>query len=132
METKENSNMSSLVGKVVCVRWVKPYAEAHNHVAIGQVTAETPHYISLYGKAYHIGKHRGCPKAKLVLNKKIGGILEGDKRIRHIPWSRIELISEHPADTDWDVDAVLNEDGSCHLQNKNKTVVTRAQDGDIH
>ncbi|MEI7947407.1 MAG: hypothetical protein WCJ02_11955 [bacterium] len=127
----QNANMNSLVGKVVCVRWLKPYAEAHNHVAIGQVSAETPHYVSLYCKVYHIGKHRGCPRAKLVPNKSIGGILEGDKRLRHIPWSRIELICEHPSDTDWNVDAWVSEDGSCILQNSYKTVVTRAQDGDL-
>jgi hypothetical protein len=128
---EENTSMSSLVGKIVCVRWVKPYAEAHNHVAVGQVTAETPHYISLFCKAYHIGKHRGCPKTKLIPNKKIGGILEGEKRVRHIPWSRIELISEHPKDTDWDVEAWITDDGACVLNNKHRTVVTRTQDGDI-
>jgi hypothetical protein len=128
---EQNTSTKSLVGKVVCVRWVKPYAEAHNHVAFGKVLAETPYYITLYCKTYHVGKHRGCPRAKLIPNKSIGGILEGDKRIRHIPWSRIELIGEHPGDTDWDVDAWIAEDGACILQNMYKTVVTRAQDGDL-
>jgi hypothetical protein len=126
-----NPSTNSLVGKIVCLRWIKPYVEAHNHVAVGVVTEEAPHYISLYCKTYHVGKHRGCPQAVLVPNKSVGGIIEGDKRVRHIPWSRIELIGEYPTDTEWDVPAWIQEDGSCVLQNKYRTVVTRAQDGDL-
>ena len=123
--------VNTLVGKVVCVRWVKPYSEAHNHVVVGDVVAESENYISLYCKAYHIAKHRGCPRAKLIPNKSVGGILEGDKRVRHIPWSRIEVISEHPTDTNWEVHAWVDQDGSCVLENRYLTIITRAQDGDL-
>lgn len=117
-----------LTGKVVQIRWVKPYAEAHNHVAVGGVLEETPHYIALLCKTYHFGSHVGCPTARLVSHKYIGGIVEGEKAVRCVPWSRIEVIKELPGDIKWEVDAQVYEDGSCLLLNKHKTVITRAND----
>lgn len=117
-----------LTGKVVRIRWVKPYAEAHNHVAIGDVIGETPSYIVLLCKTYHFGNNIGSQKARLVPHKYVGGIVEGEKATRSIPWSRIEVINELPEDTDWDVQAQVGEDGACGLLNKHKTVITRARD----
>lgn len=117
-----------LTGKVVRIRWVKSYPEAHNHVAIGDVLDETPHYLSLLCKSYHFGRNIGGRKARLVPHKCVGGIVEGEKAIRYVPWSRIEVINELPEDTDWDAEAQVDENGSCVLTNKYKTIITRVQD----
>lgn len=117
-----------LTGKVVRIRWVKPYAEAHNHVAIGAVIGETPSYLVMLCKTYHFGSNIGSQKARLVPHKYVGGIVEGEKATRCIPWLRIEVIHELPDGTDWDVQAQVNETGSCVLLNKHRTVITRPRD----
>jgi len=115
-----------LSGKVVRIRWVKMYPAAHNHVAIGDVLFETPYYLTLLCKTYHFGHGVGTKKALLVPNSCVGGIVEGEKAIRSVPWSQIEVINELPSDTDWNVRALVEESGLCMLQNRHKTVVTRA------
>ena len=115
-----------LSGKVVRIRWVKMYASAHSHVAIGDVLVETPLYLTLLCKTYHFGHGVGTKKAVLMPNACVGGIVEGEKAVRSIPWSQIEVINELPADTNWDVKAVVEESGLCVLANAHKTVVTRA------
>jgi chemotaxis signal transduction protein len=102
------------------------YASAHSHVAIGDVLAETPLYLTLLCKTYHFGHGVGTKKAVLVPNACVGGIVEGEKGVRSIPWSQIEVINELPADTDWDVRALVEESGVCLLLNAHKTVVTRS------
>ena len=116
-----------LTGKVVRIRWVKSYAEAHNHVAIGNVIKETPHYLTLLCKSYHFGKNIGGIKAHLIPHKCVNGVVEGKKAARSIPWTQIEVITELPSSTDWDVPALAYEDGSCMLLNKQNTVITRAR-----
>ena len=115
-----------LSGKVVRIRWVKMYPSAHNHVAIGDVLLETPYYLTLLCKTYHFGHGVGTKKAFLVPNTYVGGIVEGEKAIRSVPWAQIEVINELPADTDWNVRALVEESGLCVLQNEQKTVVSRA------
>ena len=115
-----------LAGKVVRIRWVKYYATAHNHVAVGDVIHETPHYLTLLCKTYHFGHGVGTKKACLVPNCNVGGIVEGEKAVRTIPWCQIEVINELPAETDWDVKAWVEESGLCVLENAQKTVITRA------
>ncbi|MFA5204979.1 MAG: hypothetical protein WC708_11315 [Lentisphaeria bacterium] len=115
-----------LSGKVVRIRWVKMYPSAHNHVAIGNVLQETPYYLTLLCKTYHFGHGAGTRKAFLAPNTYVGGIVEGEKAIRSIPWSQIEVINELPAETDWNVRALVEESGLCTLVNAHKTVITRA------
>lgn len=117
-----------LTGKIVRIRWVKPYPEAHNHIAIGDVLDETPNYLTLFCRTYHFGNNVGGRKARLVPLKFVGGIVEGEKAVRSVPWSRIEVINELPETTDWNAPAQVDEDGLCTLINKHKTVITRAQD----
>lgn len=116
-----------LTGKIVRLRWVKPYQEAHNHVAIGEVLCETPCYLMLHCKTYHFGSAVGGGHARLVQNSFVGGIVEGEKAIRSVPWPRIEVINELPPGTEWDVEAHVDEAGLCVLANSHKTVVTRAR-----
>ena len=118
-----------LAGKIVRVRWVKPYSDAHNHVALGKVLSETLHYLVLNCRTYHFGSNIGGQKACLVPHRYVGGIAEGEKSIRCIPWSRIEVIHALPDGTNWDAQAEINEDGTCFLINGHKTVVAQARDG---
>jgi len=115
-----------LSGKVVRVRWVKMYPSAHNHVAIGDVLQETPYYLTLLCKTYHFGHGSGTQRAFLVPNVCVGGIVGGEKAIRSIPWSQIEVINELPPETDWDVRALVEDTGLCLLENEQKTIITRA------
>jgi len=117
-----------LTGKIVRVRWVKPYQEAHNHVAIGEVIEETDHYLALRCKTYHFGGSVGGRRARLAADRYVAGIAEGEKAVRSIPWSRIEVINELPSDTEWDVEAQVHESGLCVLLNARRTVVTRIGD----
>jgi hypothetical protein len=117
-----------LTGKVVRIRWVKPYQEAHNHVAVGEVLCETPHYLMLHCKTYHFGSSVGGGRVRLVPDSCVGGIVEGEIAVRSVPWSRIEVINELPSDTKWDVEAHIDEAGLCVLANKHKTIITRARD----
>ena len=114
-----------LQGKVVKVRWVKTYPTAHNHVAVGEVLRETPQYLALFCKTYHFGNNIGGRKARLRQGEYVGGVIEGEKSVRIIPWSRIEVINELPAETHWDAEAYVDQTGLCYLANKHKTVITR-------
>lgn len=115
-----------LTGKVVRVRWVKMYPSAHTHVAIGDVVDEGDRYLTLLCKTYHFGPGVGAQRAVLVPNLCVGGVVEGEKAVRSIPWAQTEVINELPAQTDWDVPARVEESGLCVLDNAQKTVVTRA------
>ena len=114
-----------LEGRVVKVRWVKSYPTAHNHVAIGNVLHETPEYLVLLCKTYHFGNNVGGRKTTLRKGETVGGINEGAKSVRIIPWGRIEVINELPADTNWDSVAHIDQSGLCFLFNEHKTVITR-------
>ncbi len=116
-----------LTGKIVRVRWVKPYQEAHNHVAIGEVQGETPSYLLICCKTYHFGSAVGSGTVRLVSDRFVGGVVEGDRCVRAVPWSRIEVIHELPADTLWDVEALTDEAGCCWLNNKHKTAIAGRQ-----
>ena len=117
-----------LKNKIVKVRWVKPYATAHNHVAIGAVIAETNNYLVLRCKTYHFGDHVGGKKMKLHSEKYVSGIMEGAPVTRIVPWHRIEIIHELPSSTDWNCDAFVDESGFCWLNNEHRTVITRASE----
>lgn len=78
--------------KVVKVRWVKPYEGAQNHICIGEVLEETPHYLKILGRTYHFRKPQGHLKA----------VQYSATKVRWIPWSRIEVVTELPAGTDWE------------------------------
>ncbi len=77
--------------KVVKVRWVKPYEEAQNHVCIGQVLEETPTCLKVLGRTYHFRRPPGGGKS----------VTYSAAKVRWIPWSRVEVVTELPPDTDW-------------------------------
>ena len=119
-----------LEGKVVKVRWVKLYPTAHNHIAVGDVLHETPQYLVLLCRTYHFGSHIGGQKGTLRQGEYVCGVLEGEKGVRIIPWSRIEVINELPAKTNWNVKVQIDQSGTCYLANEQKTVISRPPERD--
>jgi hypothetical protein len=82
----------------------------------------------LHCKTYHFGNIVGGVKARLVPDRCVGGVVEGEKAVRSVPWSRIEVINVLQAGTQWDVEALVDEVGLCVLANAQKTIVTRVRD----
>lgn len=75
-------------GKVVKVRWVKPYGEATNQVCVGEVVRETAEYLVVRG---------------MVLNFRKGDrqVRRDEERVRWIPWPRIAAVTELPTNLRW-------------------------------
>ena len=84
-------------GKVWKIRVVKPYAEAHNHLIVGDILDETPTWIRLRGRTYHFGR-----TVQRVQDVKIG-----PTSVRIIPWHRVEIIHELPGSFDWEQASLL-------------------------
>jgi hypothetical protein len=70
------------------VRAVKDYADAHNHVFVGQVMGVTANYIRLKCKTFHYGRRINSKK----------DVREGGYELRIIPWHRVEVINELSVD----------------------------------
>lgn len=107
-----------LTGKVVRIRWVKNYARAHNHVAVGLVMEETPVYLKLHCRTYHFGPFAGGSN----------GVVQTDASIRVVPWSRIEVLHDLGEGVRWNAKAHFNDKGDCVLMNPDKTLVNRRWD----
>ena len=73
------------------------------------------------------------PRQKVTLRQGeyVGGIIEGEKSVRIIPWSRIEVVNELPARTNWNTKTYMDQDGLCYLANEQKTVITRSPERDL-
>ena len=72
--------------KVWKVRAVRPYADAHTHLFVGQVQACDQISIRLLCRTYHHGR---------VVNR-LRDIVEGPLMTRIIPWHQVEVINELP------------------------------------
>jgi hypothetical protein len=73
------------------IRAIKNYPEAHNHVLVGKVLEVTDSYVRLHCRTFHFGPVLESPADVLI----------GDTMVRVIPWSRIEIINELPANFDY-------------------------------
>jgi hypothetical protein len=73
------------------IRAIKNYPEAHNHVLVGKVLEVTDSYVRLHCRTFHFGPVLESPEDVLI----------GDVMVRVIPWSRIEIINELPANFDY-------------------------------
>ncbi|MBN1507695.1 MAG: hypothetical protein JW955_12660 [Sedimentisphaerales bacterium] len=73
------------------VRTIKNYPEAHNHILVGKVLEITDSYVRMHCRTYHFGPTVNGPEDVLI----------GTVMVRVIPWSRIEVINELPADYDY-------------------------------
>lgn len=106
-----------LKDQIVKIRWVKNYASANNHIAIGRVDEETEHCIVVECRTIHFGK--------LVRDR--SRIKHGDACLRAIPWSRIEVIHVLADNTDWNVDFKIGSDGNLILDNQQETLIAETK-----
>jgi hypothetical protein len=83
------------------IRVVKPYAEAHNHLLIGEVLENTPTYIRVKGRTFHYGRAVEQPRQ----------VRAGNYAVRIIPWARVEIVNVLPASFEVDK-AKLAADGN--------------------
>ena len=81
----------SVITKIMKIRTVKNYPQAHNHLLIGKALEITNTYVRLHCRSYHYGSIVNSPKDVQV----------GELMIRMVPWSRIEVINELPSDFDY-------------------------------
>lgn len=99
--------LSGLKGKIVIVRSVKPYADAHNHLAVGLVLEDTERYIRMLCRTFHYRK---------TDRNQRNSIQEGGVAVRVIPWMRIEVIHEMDKNTEWKSPAKFNDKGDYTLK----------------
>jgi hypothetical protein len=85
--------------KIWKIRAIKNYPEAHNHVLVGKVLEITDSYVRLHCRTYHFGPVLNSPEDVLV----------GAVTTRVIPWSRIEIINELPANFDYVKSTVISD-----------------------
>ena len=76
--------------QIVKVRWVKPYEAAQNHICIGEVLEQGAQYLKILGRTFHYGR--------TPTTRSLGASPE---KVRWIPWSRIEVVTELHPETDW-------------------------------
>ena len=72
------------------VRTVKDYPDAHNHILVGQVKGVTDNYVRLKCRTLHYGRQVNALK----------DVRQGAFEVRIVPWNRIEVINELPAEFD--------------------------------
>jgi hypothetical protein len=73
------------------IRTIKNYPEAHNHILVGKVLEITDSYVRMHCRTYHFGPILNGPEDVLI----------GTVMVRVVPWSRIEIINELPANYDY-------------------------------
>ena len=112
--------------KVWKVRIKKAYADATNHIVVGEVLETTPIYIKLKCRAYHF-------KKPMQASSGPGGIFVSDTKVRIFPWQVISYITELPEDFNWE-DAVveLTERGEIILKQSEINVTIKGGGGWIN
>jgi len=73
------------------IRTVKSYAEAHNHILVGEVLSTQDSCVRLCCRTYHFGRSVGGPR----------DIKAGGEGVRIVPWIRIEIVNELPSIFDY-------------------------------
>ena len=90
-EDSDNRMESKINAKILKIRTVKNYPQAHNHLLIGKALEITNTYVRLHCRTYHYGSIINGPK----------DVQSGELMIRMVPWNRIEVINELPSDFDY-------------------------------
>jgi len=81
------------------IRVVKSYADARNHVLIGQMIGRDTMCVSLKCRTFHFGR-----SANVVKDIQMGPV---DHRI--IPWNRIEIINLLPSSFEYESAQLAND-----------------------
>ena len=95
-------NIKDLIGKKVCITWVKYPFETYNHLAIGEILGANAYYLTLEGKTYHFNDKLPASKDVASPEQQAVNFVESKKTIRYLPWGRIEMINELPQNAKWD------------------------------
>ena len=91
------------------VRVVKAYAEAHNHLLIGEVLANDAVRVELNCRSFHFGR----------LVNSLKDVRTGDLGRRIIPWSQIEIINVLPDDFGFaEAQLAVDQEGSILLKGR--------------
>ncbi|MDD3153980.1 MAG: hypothetical protein PHS41_03875 [Victivallaceae bacterium] len=108
-------------GKNVRIRCRKDYPEAHSHIMIGKVRAETRNCIVVEGRTFHF-RH--------LVDGLRSQVSCGDTMVRGIPWNNIEIIHELSPKTDYKADFDFDKNGNLILLDSKKTVIAlRREEG---
>jgi hypothetical protein len=103
MQEKEPTMAATKIWKV---RMRKAYADATNHVVVGEVIEENPLYLRMRCRAFHF--KRPTMNANIVTS---------DVKVRLFPWEQISYITELPDSSDWErAVAGLDEKGDVVLK----------------
>ena len=87
-------------------RMRKAYADATNHVVVGEVLEENPMYLRMRCRAFHF--KRPTMNANIVTS---------EIKVRLFPWAQISYVTELPDSPDWErAVAALNEKGEVVLK----------------
>lgn len=93
------------------IRQKKSYADAHNHIYLGEVVNENSKYVTMRCLTFHFGKKIDS------IGKK--DVVTGLHRVRRIPWSQIEVIHDISMEFDYlDAKLVIDEEGTVVLRDE--------------
>lgn len=88
------------------IRMRKAYADATNHVVVGEVLEENPIYLKMRCRAFHFKRP--------TVN---ANIATSNVKVRLFPWEQISYITELPDSSDWELaEAGLDEKGDVVLK----------------
>jgi hypothetical protein len=77
--------------KIWKARMRKAYADATNHVVVGEVIEENPLYLRMRCRAFHF--KRPTMNANIVTS---------EVKVRLFPWDKISYVTELPETSDWE------------------------------
>ncbi len=92
--------LNSKEDKIIAIRTVKNYPQAHNHLLIGKLLEFNGEFLRVDCRTFHFGASVTGPKT----------IKQGAKNIRIIPWARVEIINELSSDFDYAQAELENDD----------------------
>ena len=90
-EDLDNNMQQKTNAKILKIRTIKNYPQAHNHLIVGKALEINSTFIRLHCRTYHYGGIINSPK----------DIHAGELMNRMIPWNRIEIVNELPSDFDY-------------------------------
>ena len=103
-----------LKDKFVRLRCRKSYPEAHTHLVIGKVVAETDRYIVMKGRTFHY---------KRIVDRGRSQVTRGEVTVRVIPWDNVEIIHELGGEVDYNADFKFDTDGNLVFMDSDKTMI---------
>jgi hypothetical protein len=117
---KERDLKNYLTHHYIRLRCKKQYPEAHTHIIIGEVEAETSRYVAVKGRTFHFRR---------LVDQLRSQVHCGQEAVRVIPWENIEIIHRLEAPVDYLADITFDKHGNLILADKAKTVIAEKRSG---